>query len=342
MAPTDPVELQKWTLSDSMANNAIELRCSLNIRDLIAATSTATWTALSDSFGPTGVSRLFGDFKAVTQFCFSGMQHPAAEISHFNTHNQRLVASGVTLSGYILGMLLLGALPSKWDHFATIHLQGKTVHTAIDYTEVQNAIIAEYERTGTVIGQQQHVHKISAVKRKGEHPSFSHKRSYSNAPKAQGEGQVSSSKKKPKTKSKGKGKAHFVEHEPAPIPFSAASAVRPMIALQPSRAAPNTTTIASINRNRVTYSTVATPKTAQTFTGVSRKVGPNTLQTERGLLQRMNVTPTIQTLETMSLEDRLKYPKPLTMAPEAISLADQIYESNRASHSTQESGPSIS
>ena len=30
------------------------------------------------------------------------------------------------------------------------------------------------------------------------------------------------------------------------------------------------------------------------------------------------------------------------MALEAISLADQIYGSNRASHSTQESGPSIS
>ena len=112
-ALTDLVELQKWTLSDSMANGAIELRCSLNIRDLIGNTSNATWTALSTAFGATGVSRLFGDFKAVTQFCFSGTQHPAAEISHFNTHNQRLVASGVTLSGYILGMLLLGALPSS-------------------------------------------------------------------------------------------------------------------------------------------------------------------------------------------------------------------------------------
>ena len=30
-APTDPAELAKWTLSDSMANGAIELRCSLNI-----------------------------------------------------------------------------------------------------------------------------------------------------------------------------------------------------------------------------------------------------------------------------------------------------------------------
>ena len=153
VAPTDLVELQKWTLSDSMANGAIKLRCSLNIRDLIAATSTATWTALFNSFGVTRVSRLFADFKAVTQFHFSGTQHPAAEISHFNTHNQCLVASGITLSGYILGMLLLGALPSKWDHVVAIYLQGKTAHTNIDYTEVQNAIIAEYDRTGTVGGQ---------------------------------------------------------------------------------------------------------------------------------------------------------------------------------------------
>ena len=87
---------------------------------------------------------------------------------------------------------------------------------------------------------------------------------------------------------------------------------------------------------------VATPKTAQQYTGAPRRVGPNTLQKERGLLKRMEVTPTIQTLKTMSLEDHLKYPTPPTMALEAISLADRIYESNRASHSTQESGPSIS
>ena len=135
-APTDPVELQKWTLSDSMENGAIDLQCSLNICDLIGNTSAATWTALSTAFGVTGVSCLFGDFKAVTQFCFSGTQHPAAEISRFNTHNQHLVVSGVTLSGYILGMLLLGALPSKWDHVAAIYLQCKTAHTDIDYTEV--------------------------------------------------------------------------------------------------------------------------------------------------------------------------------------------------------------
>ena len=71
-----------------------------------------------------------------------------------------------------------------------------------------------------------------------------------------------------------------------------------MIALQPPQAGLSTTTIVLINLNRVTYSTVATPKTAQKYTDASRKVGPNTLQMERGLLKRMNVTLTIQTLKT--------------------------------------------
>ena len=107
----------------------------------------------------TGVSQLFRDFKQVTQFRFSGTQHPAAEISCFNTYNARLVANGITLSDYVLGMLLLGALPSKWDHVAAIYLQGKTAHTQISYTEVQNAIVAEFDRTGVNPGQQQHAHK---------------------------------------------------------------------------------------------------------------------------------------------------------------------------------------
>ena len=320
--PMDPVELQKWTLSDSMANGAIKLRCSLNICDLIRTTSAATWTALSTAFGVTGVSRLFRDFKAVTQFRFSGTQHPVAEISRFNTHNQRLVASGVTLNGYILGMLLLGALPSKWDHVVAIYLQGKTAHTAIDYTEVCNAIIAEFDRTGTNPGQQQHVHKVSAVKRRGmNNQSFSQQRSNTNAPKARDDGQGSSSKKKPRKLNKGKGKAHMVE--PAPTPFSlAASAVRLTIALQPSRADPSTSTIATIKPNRVMYSTVATPG-AQKYTGAPKKAGPNTLQHERGLLNRLNATPTIQNLKTMSLEQWLESPPPVpTMAPEAVSLAN--------------------
>ena len=90
---------------------------------------------------------------------FQGGHPRTKQISKSTSHTKYIYILSL---GYILGMLLLGALPSKWDHVAAIYLQGKTAHTGIDYTEVRNAIIAEYNRTGSVGGQQQHAHKISA------------------------------------------------------------------------------------------------------------------------------------------------------------------------------------
>ena len=48
------------------------------------------------------------------------MQHPSAEMSHFNTCVEQLKAGGVTYDGYMLGMLLPNALLPKWDHVAAI------------------------------------------------------------------------------------------------------------------------------------------------------------------------------------------------------------------------------
>ena len=121
----------------------------------------------------------------MAQFHLSGTQHPSVEMSHFNTYVEQLKAGGVTYNGYKLGMLLLNALPPKWDYVAAIYLHGKTDHTMIDYTTIRNAIVAEYDRTQSAAGPSQHVHKISALKRKGEHPSFCEQRG-ANQPKAEG------------------------------------------------------------------------------------------------------------------------------------------------------------
>ena len=95
-----------------------------------------------------------------------------------------------------------------------MYLHGKTDHTAIDYTAVRNAIVAEYDRTSASAGTSKHVDKISATKRKAE-----------------GSGQPNSEKKKAK---KTKNKAAL-----------AMTAPQLMISLQPLRAAaPNTSTIA--------------------------------------------------------------------------------------------------
>ena len=80
-APTNPQALTAWTLSNSMANGNIELCLSHNIHDLVGDTSTRTWINLAMAFGATGVSKLFGDFWSMVQFCLSRMQHPSAEMS---------------------------------------------------------------------------------------------------------------------------------------------------------------------------------------------------------------------------------------------------------------------
>ena len=136
-------------------------------------------------------------------FHISGTQHPSAEMSHFNTYVERLKAAGVDYSDYTLGMLLLNALPPKWDHVLAMYLHGKTDHTMINYTAVRNAIVAEYDRTSVSAGNSQHMHKISAVKRKGEHPSFK-QQTGANQHKAEGSGWLNSEKKRrqerPRTK----------------------------------------------------------------------------------------------------------------------------------------------
>ena len=185
-------------------------------------------------------------------------------------------------------MLLLNALLPKWDHVATMYLHGKTDHTMIDYTTVRNAVVAEYDRTSASAGTSQHVHKISAIKRKGEHPSFKQQMG-ANQHKAESSGWPNSDKKKArKSKNKVKGCAYVAEHSPSPNPFtlaaSAMTAPQPMISLQPLRAAPNTLTIALFKPTGTTYSKVAAAG-SQNFTRGPKAPGPNTLQSERTLLK---------------------------------------------------------
>ena len=66
--------------------------------------------------------------------------------------------------------MLLAALPTKWDHVATIYLQGKNNITAVTSASVRQAIVAKFDQTSG--GERQQVHKISAIKRKGEHPKW--------------------------------------------------------------------------------------------------------------------------------------------------------------------------
>ena len=125
------VEQAKWDISDDMAQGALTLRISTNCRNHIGATSAETWTALETAYGQVGISRIYGDFKALVLFRLSGTQHPAAEMECFNTSLQRLVANGIYLPNNIVRLMYLSSLPSRWDHITAIYLQGKNNITEI-------------------------------------------------------------------------------------------------------------------------------------------------------------------------------------------------------------------
>ena len=178
-----------------MAQGALTLHISPNCRNHIGATSAETWTALETAYGQVGISRIYGDFKALVSFKLSGTQHPAAEMEHFNTSLQRLVANGINLPDNIVRLMYLSSLPSRWDHVAAIYLQGKNDITEITSVGVHHAILAEFERTKT--SNRHHANAgISGLKRHGEHPRYKQGSAPTNQHKAEGNQSGPSNKKR--------------------------------------------------------------------------------------------------------------------------------------------------
>ena len=115
-----------------------------------------------------------------------GSQNPQVEMQRLLTLFERLCANGMAISDPIQGMMMLCALPGKWDNIAMVYLQAQNVLANMTFASVRDAIMAEYERTAhpsTLAAQ-----KISAVKRKGKSPQFK-EQTYSNkfVPKASGD-----------------------------------------------------------------------------------------------------------------------------------------------------------
>ena len=91
-------------------------------------------------------------------------------------HLQRLKLNQVDIPDSITGMMILSTLLAKWDHVSAIYLQNKTAIGQMSLSEVRQAVVAEFDRTNG--GNQQHTHRITVVKRKGEHPKYKGAQNY--------------------------------------------------------------------------------------------------------------------------------------------------------------------
>jgi hypothetical protein len=283
-----------WDEADEQAQGILGLRLSTNLHTHLGVTAHALWQALDNAFGQPGISSIYADLQAALHMKISGGQNPQVEMQQLLTLFERLRANGMAINNPIQGMMLLNALPLKWDGVSMVYLQGQNVFANVTFASVRDAIMAEFEQTSHPSSLA--VQKISVVKRKGKSPTFKEQtRTYqSSAPKASGDASQGAPDKKKRQGGK-KAKVHAIvssalipksvakrlqesHHVEAPV-ASPTLAYRTGIVVGGLSRAPVSvpSTIASFNSSGIHFRKSEPPKSAQAYTGLLSKPGPNSL-----------------------------------------------------------------
>ena len=184
----------------------------------------------------------------------------------------------------------------EWQTVAQIYSQANRTLATTTFIGVCDTIMAEYECTthpSTIS-----VHKISAVKHKGQSPTYTEQTQTKSAPpKASGDAPSGAPKKKSRRGGKGKAKVHTIvssaivpqsvtkrlqetHHTAAPVaaPISV-PVMASMVVGGPSCAPVQVpTTITLFKPSGVTYTKTEVPKNVQAFSGFMGQEGPHTMR----------------------------------------------------------------
>ena len=282
-------EQADWDNKDDQALGIITLKISHSLRTHVEDDAYGAWNSLSTAFATPGPAAIFNDFAKIVNMRLHPNKHPAANMNTMWDLFERLRAQDVQIPANLRALILLNAVPSSLQSVVTVTLQ--TTETAnLTFESIRDDITTIYEQTTC---NTPNAHKLSAVKRKGGDPQFSQQRGGkgkrfqpSDQPDctfqegSSKDGQKQKHRKRGSGKNRGRGGSrgggrggHSHEsHDHSHIGSNAIVSLptidpgyernfpalpsRSMIALQPSRATPQTTTIVSFNKNKVSYRTV--------------------------------------------------------------------------------------
>jgi len=96
--------------------------------------------------------------------------NPVPEMERMATLFGHLATNNLTITPSLQGLILLAALPNKWDNVVQLFMQCTDLTTSLTFVNVRTAIKQEYERAGQPVDSS--ARKLSAVKRKGPDPSY--------------------------------------------------------------------------------------------------------------------------------------------------------------------------
>ena len=90
---------------------------------------------------------VYVDFKQVINIKLSG-RNPVPEMECMATLFNRLATNNLTITTSLQGLILLAALPNKWDNVAQLFMQRTDLTTSLMFANVRSAVKQEYEHAG--------------------------------------------------------------------------------------------------------------------------------------------------------------------------------------------------
>jgi hypothetical protein len=170
-----------WDEINLQVKSMISIRLSSNLRTLIGTTSAAMWTNLEQCYGVPHFTGIYKDYELVHSIRLTTGENSEIRIQKIWTILERLRANGCVLSNYLQGMLLLKAISKEWDTIMQLYCNGMQMAN-VTFNGVQDAIMAEFERTAHPAQLAHQADKISAVKHKCQSPCFKEQRKSNSAP----------------------------------------------------------------------------------------------------------------------------------------------------------------
>jgi gag-polypeptide of LTR copia-type len=124
-AVTNQEARDKWFEKDAIAIGHLTLRVNPSIQQELDSLPTTSftnnyWTHLSTLYGTVMPSSVYMDFKETLNIHLNPGQHPTQQIDHMVTAFQRLTAASIIIPPQIQAMILLSALPQKWEMLVSI------------------------------------------------------------------------------------------------------------------------------------------------------------------------------------------------------------------------------
>src|SRR6266545_1760542 len=183
ITPAEQERINSWDASDERAQGNITLTLAPWVQDKVRRemtlqnlpeTAHTIWEQVRAAYSAVSPAQVFGLFRQVMTYRIDVSKNIVPQMDALNSLYQRLAAETVDIPDFLRAMMLMSALPPAWEAPIIVSVMAGGTIASITLENTVNTIAryANAERAKKVGKHVPKVNKLSAVKRKGDTPSF--------------------------------------------------------------------------------------------------------------------------------------------------------------------------